>query len=597
MPSGFAALDTGFPNLKAMDSTDQQIRAVEDYLYQLLELLRYQLHNISPENFNTTEVVGWLGETIEEPIKIALANLEGNLVARIEIDEGNLSSLYAKTGVGDLGETETLYSRIDQTADGIKTTVSQSLVQYDTGSVTVDRYGFGAPTGTAASGTIYLDQSSGKYYTSNGSTWAQTGTFPLLTSNGSLISNINQGAGKIETSVVKVDNNTTLQSYIQQVPDAILAQVTDGNGNYTVLNLKSDGLHVGNTAGTTTINGSSIKVRSDANTTLDALTAKENNVTVIDGGKIKTGSVDTNQLAAEAVTAEKIAANTITANEISTDYVYAGEIAASQITSGQIAATYIDSTYLHVNAANIDGTITADSVSANNVTAGKLNASVVELKGEFDVYRGNTLVGSMGGAQGYDGVSTTNGVILRSTNGKYLLVTDSGAMMTAGAHDIYVASSLAHMGGSSNNIQVYNASGAYYNSSEIATQADLASDRRIKTDIDYKMERFEDFFRALQPCSYRRTDIDDHSMRIGFIAQDVQAALENSKLDPNDMGIVFEMKKPPDDPRKDIYYGLNYNDFIGVATHMIQKLLDKVDALEKRIAELEVGNATKNEER
>lgn len=42
--------------------------------------------------------------------------------------------------------------------------------------------------------------------------------------------------------------------------DAIIAQVTDGQGNYTALTLRSDGLHVGNAQGTVTIGSGSIHI-------------------------------------------------------------------------------------------------------------------------------------------------------------------------------------------------------------------------------------------------------------------------------------------------------------------------------------------------
>lgn len=46
--------------------------------------------------------------------------------------------------------------------------------------------------------------------------------------------------------------------------DAIIAQVTDGHGNYTALTLRSDGLHVGNAQGTVTIGSGSIHIPNGA---------------------------------------------------------------------------------------------------------------------------------------------------------------------------------------------------------------------------------------------------------------------------------------------------------------------------------------------
>ena len=65
MPSGFAALDTGFPDLSGMD-TEKKVQAMEDYLVQLLEQLRYTLHNLGSENFNEAETAQWVNETVQD---------------------------------------------------------------------------------------------------------------------------------------------------------------------------------------------------------------------------------------------------------------------------------------------------------------------------------------------------------------------------------------------------------------------------------------------------------------------------------------------------------------------------------------------------
>lgn len=70
--SVFGTLDTGFPNLNKYGSTEQKLRAIESYLVQLLEQLRYTLNNLSQDNFNTKEVTGWLGQVVTEPVLIAV---------------------------------------------------------------------------------------------------------------------------------------------------------------------------------------------------------------------------------------------------------------------------------------------------------------------------------------------------------------------------------------------------------------------------------------------------------------------------------------------------------------------------------------------
>ena len=64
MPSGFATLDTSFPNLEGKN-TEGRLQTLTDYLYQLLEQLRYILRNLSPENFNEKETLDWIGDNLE----------------------------------------------------------------------------------------------------------------------------------------------------------------------------------------------------------------------------------------------------------------------------------------------------------------------------------------------------------------------------------------------------------------------------------------------------------------------------------------------------------------------------------------------------
>lgn len=206
MPSDFMALDNGFPRLEAEKnlSTEEKLQRMTDYLMQLLEQLRYTLHNLSTGNFNRADLEQFAAN-ISTPVNIALQE---------EIDRA-----------------------------------------------------------TAAEGTL------------------QT--------------NIGIQAGRITAEVTRAEGAEgalgTSISAVQQTADAIKAQVTDGNGNYTVLNLQSDGLHIGNAQGTTTISG-------------DNITA---------------GTIEASQ----------IAANTITLNKLSSEVT--GSFGDPN--PGYIKSTYIDS--------------------------------------------------------------------------------------------------------------------------------------------------------------------------------------------------------------------------------------------------------------
>ncbi len=65
MPDGFLQIDTALPNLRGGESTERKLETVQNYLFLLLENLRYLLRNLSPENFNETEMTDWIGKTVK----------------------------------------------------------------------------------------------------------------------------------------------------------------------------------------------------------------------------------------------------------------------------------------------------------------------------------------------------------------------------------------------------------------------------------------------------------------------------------------------------------------------------------------------------
>lgn len=79
MPSNLLTVDTAFPAFTEEQTTDQKLDVVTNYLYMLLEQLRYTLQNLGMGNFNGAELTE-LGLMISEPISVHLESLEGNLL-------------------------------------------------------------------------------------------------------------------------------------------------------------------------------------------------------------------------------------------------------------------------------------------------------------------------------------------------------------------------------------------------------------------------------------------------------------------------------------------------------------------------------------
>jgi len=62
MPSGFLQADISFPVFKGNESTDQKLSKVQNYLFMLLEQLRYTLANLDTSNWNTSALSDFIDE-------------------------------------------------------------------------------------------------------------------------------------------------------------------------------------------------------------------------------------------------------------------------------------------------------------------------------------------------------------------------------------------------------------------------------------------------------------------------------------------------------------------------------------------------------
>ena len=138
-------------------------------------------------------------------------------------------------------------------------------------------------------------------------------------------------------------------------------------------------------------------------------------------------------------------------------------------------------------------------------------------------------------------------------------------------------------------------SGGVYNGEGTA----LSSDFRLKDNIMKINSLYEDFFKELNPCIFTFLDGDSNRTHIGFIAQDVLKAAEKVSLTSQDIAAYVKTFYPEDtalpvrysnDGDTDYLYMLNYQEFIALNTHMIQKCLAKIEELEERIKILEGTN-------
>ena len=137
MPGNILSADTQFPNFAGQESPAEQIRTIRNYLYMLLEQLRYTLNNLDAGNFNS-EGLKEIQDAISKPILKQLSDTDGNLAelqvtaaglaSRVSSNEGDISQL-EQTAQGlssRVGDAEGNISSLQQTANGLSSRVSSA---------------------------------------------------------------------------------------------------------------------------------------------------------------------------------------------------------------------------------------------------------------------------------------------------------------------------------------------------------------------------------------------------------------------------------------------------------------------------------------
>ena len=117
-----------------------------------------------------------------------------------------------------------------------------------------------------------------------------------------------------------------------------------------------------------------------------------------------------------------------------------------------------------------------------------------------------------------------------------------------------------------------------------------SSDRRLKNSIEMNLDKYEPFFDALKPSTYKFNNGTSGRHHIGFIAQEVESALTENGLTSQDFAGFTKCAGENDVHSEyvDQYY-LRYTEFVALNTYMIQKLRAQVSELESEIAVLKEG--------
>lgn len=229
MPTNLFAADVSFPSLDETKSDRENLLQVTNYLYMMLENLRYTLGNLGEGNFNGAELDS-IAKTINEPVFARIQNEEDRLTelsvtadglnGRVSTAEGTISELSLSAGI--------LSNRITS-AEGNISTLQQ----------------------TASALSSQLSNAEG-----NISTLQQTAT--------SLSSRMNSAEGSV--------------SSLQQTVNSFSLSVSNGEDSSTI-SLNRNGVAVSSK----TISFSGMVLFSDL--------SRSNSYTIINGGNIRTGKI------------------------------------------------------------------------------------------------------------------------------------------------------------------------------------------------------------------------------------------------------------------------------------------------------------------
>ena len=211
MPSNWLYIDTNFPSFTQKESASDKIETMQDYLFMLVEQLRYTLHNLDLSNMNKTAADEFVKQ-ITDPIYGEIKDAEGNitqvalmaegLAGRIGDAEGNIMQLQATaTGLqASISSLDGSVTNLTADVNGLRATVSgkidgtaaQTLIDQNLNQITL------AAT-SGSNGTVFA-------LNKNGVQIASTGTIDLHVKAVNIDGTLTAGALRGNT-IALIDNN------------------------------------------------------------------------------------------------------------------------------------------------------------------------------------------------------------------------------------------------------------------------------------------------------------------------------------------------------------------------------------------------------
>lgn len=195
MPSNWLYIDTNFPSFTQKENVNDKVETMQDYLFMLVEQLRYTLHNLDLSNMNKTAADEFVKQ-ITDPIYGEIKDAEGNITQ---------VALVAKGLAARIGDAEGNITQLQATAKGLQASVSN--LNGSVTNLTADVNGIRATVRTKIDATqaqSIFDQSATGF--TLGATSGENGTIFKLNYNGAQIAS----TGSIDLCVDAVNIYGTL---------------------------------------------------------------------------------------------------------------------------------------------------------------------------------------------------------------------------------------------------------------------------------------------------------------------------------------------------------------------------------------------------
>ena len=360
---------------------------------------------------------------------------------------------------------------------------------------------------------------------------------------GGQISQITQNVGSIQSQISGINGELTT---IDQRIDSITLSVSNGSTSSSIY-LSVDGTVV-----------SSQTIQMDG---LVTFTGLSNGTTTINGACIKTGTIDADRLnLTGAITFSDLSSSV--QNDIENAALDAQDAldAADDVSRTVERWTYEGTTY-------IDG----ERIMAGTVTASTLEGGEIYLLDSSGRRAGSFTLEGSSSSSGRAIRIESGAIAIMSQAGDVYLESGDGATLQlsddcAFAADIRPSSAGGYSCGTSSRPW----SDVYADSGTVST-----SDRNKKHDIEPLPDKYVAMLDLVLPKRFKLNNGTSGRYHVGFVAQDVEAAMEGAGIDSLEFGGLVKAK---DEAGNDVYM-LRYTEFIAILWAKIKALEARLEAM------------------